>query len=79
MDRTRIRSTVASLWAAADEQGDTDLAIVLARVHCALLRDQVRLLSAYMQGFSETTPTVINESARTRYSSVPALLERERG
>ncbi len=80
MDRTRIRSTIASLWEAADEHGDTDLAIILARVHCALLRDQVHLLSAYMQGFGNTAPTITSRSERTHYSYTPELLmEQERG
>ncbi len=80
MERKEIRGTLACLSFAAEHSGDHDLAMVLARVHIAVLDDQIHLLNEYMRGFGDAEAYDRCRSARTDRANTTTLLrERERG
>ena len=80
MERKEIRGMLAYLSFAAEDQGDHDLAMLLAQVHCAILDDQVELLSEYMRDFAATDSYPTCRGVRTYEVNTPAvLLEQSQG
>lgn len=80
MEHKEIRSTLAYLSFAAEDNGDHDLAMVLARVHIAILDDQIHLLNEYMRGFADADAYNSCRTGRADLANTTTLLkERERG
>ena len=75
MDRKEMRRVIACLTCTAEQQGDTELARLLAQVHTALLTDQVGLLAACFGARRAMAPP--HRGTREQHAYEPmVLLER---